>query len=482
MRHANDRPADIGGLNHGLETVAIPGPSIVPERVRVAMNRPMPDIYDGELVQASDLVFERLPHLVRAPEAQPFVVIGNGHSAWQMAISNTLSRGDTVLVLESGRFATAWGRQAEVSGVKVEILPGTIDGPVDPAAVRARLADDPGHEIAAILVVQTDTATSVRNDIAALRAAIDAADHPALFLVDCIASLGCEPFEMEAWGVDVTVAASQKGIMVPPGVAFVWASAKAIAAYERADLRAGYFDWEPRINPEVHYNLYAGTPPVAHLYGLREALTMIDEEGLENRWDRHHRLAAAVWAAIEAWSIEGGIGFNVPEPAHRSTAVTTIRTGDIDAEEIRRRCKELAGVTLGSAIGGDEMGNHFRLGHMGHLNPPMLLGDARHHRGRARVDGGPDGRLRGGRGGRPTGLGLRLTDPVGAQTGQRSSSRTLSGRRRRRPGCLERSGSGACRCWPPPRPPDRPRAGCTARPDTRARRPARGRGRPGPRR
>lgn len=374
MRHATDQPTVIGGLNHGLETVAIPGPSIVPERVRGAMNRPMPDIYAGELVEASDAVFERLPGLVRAPEAQPFVVIGNGHAGWQMVISNTLSRDDTVLVLESGRFATVWGAQAEVSGVKVEVLAGTIDGPVDPAALQARLADDPGHEIVAILVVQTDTATSVRNDIAALRAAIDAAGHPALFFVDCIASLGCEPYEMEAWGVDITVAASQKGLMVPPGIAFVWASSKALAAYGRADLRAGYFNWEPRINPDAHYNLYAGTPPVAHLFGLREALAMIDEEGLESRWDRHHRLAGAVWAAVEAWSTEGGIGFNIGDPAHRSAAVTTIRTGEIDHEELRRRCKELAGVTLGSAIGDERIGNHFRLGHMGHLNPPMLLG------------------------------------------------------------------------------------------------------------
>lgn len=372
MPHASDHPTLVGVLNHGLETVAIPGPSIVPERVRAAMNRPMPDIYAGELVDASNRVFERLPEVVRAPEAQPFVVIGNGHAAWQMTICNTLSRGDTALVLESGRFATAWGEQAAVSGVKIEVLPGRPDGPVDPEAVRARLADDGTGEIKAILVVQTDTATSVRNDIAAIRAAIDAAGHPALLMVDCIASLGCEPYEMEAWGVDVTVAASQKGIMVPPGLGFVWASPKALEAYHGADLRVGYLDWGPRIDPEVHYQLYAGTPPVGHLFGLQEALTMIAEEGLEARWERHRRLAGAVWAAIEAWSTDGGIGFNIVDEADRSTAVTTVLTGDIDAEELRRRCKEGAGVTLGSAIGG--LGNHFRIGHMGHLNPPMLLG------------------------------------------------------------------------------------------------------------
>lgn len=372
MPHATEQPTLVGVLNHGLETVAIPGPSIVPERVRAAMGRPMPDIYAGELVVASDRVFEQLPGVVRAPGAQPFVVIGNGHAAWQMAICNTLSRGDTVLVLESGRFATAWGEQAAVSGVKIEVLPGRLDAPVDPGAVRARLDEDRAGEIKAVLVVQTDTATSVRNDIAAIRAAIDEADHGALFMVDCIASLGCEPYEMEAWGVDVTVAASQKGLMVPPGLGFVWAGPRALDANHRADLRVGYFDWGPRIDPEVHYQLYAGTPPVAHLFGLQEALAMIAEEGLEARWRRHRRLAGAVWAAIEAWSTEGGIGFNIGDEADRSTAVTTVLTGDIDSEELRRRCKEGAGVTLGSAIGG--MGNHFRIGHMGHLNPPMLLG------------------------------------------------------------------------------------------------------------
>ncbi len=359
-------------LNFGRDLVAIPGPSIMPDRVLNAMARPMPDIYSGELVETSDDIFRRLPGLART-EGHPFVIISNGHGAWQMAISNTLARGDKVLVLESGRFAIAWGELAAVSGVKMEILPGSDDRPVDPEALRARLADDPGHEIRAVLSVQTDTATSVRNDVPALRAAIDEADHPALFMVDCIASLGCEPFEMDEWGVDVTVAASQKGLMVPPGLAFLWASDKAVAAYERSDLHVGYLDWGRRLNPSQHYELYSGTPPVSHLYGLREALVMIEEEGLEARWDRHRAMAGAVWAAVDGWSTDDGIGFNISDPAARSTAVTTVRTGSIDADEIRRRCAEGAGLTLGLGIG-DFAGRAFRIGHMGHLNPPMLLG------------------------------------------------------------------------------------------------------------
>lgn len=360
-------------LGFGRETVAIPGPSIVPERVLTAMNRPMPDIYSGDLVDVSDDVMARLPALART-DGHPFIVIANGHGAWQMAICNTLSRGDRVLVMESGRFAIAWGEMAEVSGVKMEVLGGSDDGPADPEALRIRLADDPDHEIKAVMVVQTDTATSVRNDIAALRRAIDDAGHPALFMVDCIASLGCEPYEMDRWGVDITVAACQKGLMVPPGLSFVWASDKAVAAHARADLRVGYLDWERRLNPSHHYELYAGTPPVSHLFGLQEAMDLIDEQGgLDSVWARHDRLAAAVWAAVEAWSTEGGIDFNIVDPAFRSTAVTTVLTGDIDADELRRLCRERAGVTLGLGIG-TFAGRAFRIGHMGYLNPPMLLG------------------------------------------------------------------------------------------------------------
>ncbi|MGI9597999.1 MAG: pyridoxal-phosphate-dependent aminotransferase family protein [Acidimicrobiales bacterium] len=378
-QQTSQAPEGSTNLNFGRPMVAIPGPSIIPERVLSAMSRPMPDIYSGELVEISDEVFARLPSLARTT-GKPFVVMSNGHGAWQMAIANTLARDDKVLVLESGRFAVVWGEMAAISGVKVEVLPGSDDRPVDPAALQARLADDPGHEIKAILTVQTDTATSVRNDIAALRNAIDEAGHPALFMVDCIASLGCEPFEMDVWGVDVTVAGSQKGLMVPPGLAFVWASEKAIEAYDRSDIHVGYLDWRKRLNATVHYELYSGTPPVSHLYGLREALAMIEEEGLEARWDRHAVLASAVWAAVDAWSgggdgsaAGGGIALNIADPAFRSTAVTTIRTGDIDAAEVRRICADGAGLTLGLGIG-DFAGRAFRIGHMGYLNPPMLLG------------------------------------------------------------------------------------------------------------
>ncbi|MFK8024954.1 MAG: alanine--glyoxylate aminotransferase family protein [Ilumatobacter sp.] len=362
-------------LRYGRPQVAIPGPSVIPDRVLAAMARPMPNIYEGPLVEVSNSLFADLPKVARTA-GEVFIVIGNGHAAWQMAVSNTMRRGQKVLVLESGTFARVWGEQAALSGVIVETLSGVDDGPVDPDSVEERLRADADGEIAAVLVVLTDTASSARNDIAAIRRAIDATGHQALFMVDAIASLACEPFEMDEWGVDITVAASQKGLMTPPGVGFVWANDKALAAHEHADMRVGYLDWASRRDVDAHYQLYNGTPPISHLYALREALDILFEEGLENVWHRHEVLARSVWAAVDAWSgdaSDDGIRCNVADPASRSHAVTTIRTGSIDADRLRAITEDQAGLTLGLGIGG-EPGSLFRIGHMGHLNPPMLLG------------------------------------------------------------------------------------------------------------
>ena len=238
--------------------------------------------------------------------------------------------------------------------------------------LEARLREDTNHEIQAILTVHVDTASSVRNDIAALRRAIDAAGHPALFMVDCIASLGCERFEMDEWGVDITIAGCQKGLMVPPGVSFVWASDKALAAHKTADAKVGYFDWEARLSGLSTYHYFAGTPPIAHLFGLKEAFDIVEEEGgWEAVWNRHTILSDAIKAAVTAWSTEGGVEFNIIDPAHRANCVTTVLTGDLDAAALRSVCAHQAGLTLGLGIG-DVPG--FRIGHMGHLNPPSVLG------------------------------------------------------------------------------------------------------------
>ena len=359
-------------LSHGRPMVSIPGPSVIPDRVLAAMHRPMPNIYEGDLVEVSYSVQDDLKTIART-QRPVYISVSNGHGAWEMAISNTLSRGDKVLVLESGTFAVGWGEMAEVSGVKVEVLPGNDSDPVSPEALEERLKADLSREISAVMVVQVDTATSVRNDIEAIRAAIDAVNHPALLMVDCIASLGCEPYEHDEWGVDITVAATQKGLMVPPGLGFVFASEKAMIAHKSADLRNGYFDWEPRTNPDQHYKIYCGTPPIQHLWAMREALDMIFEEGLENVWRRHRILADAVRAAVDAWHAPDGVSFNIAHPQSRSHSVTTILTGDINAVELRRIAESDAGVTLG--VGLDEFADRaIRIGHMGHLNPPMILG------------------------------------------------------------------------------------------------------------
>ena len=262
---------------------------------------------------------------------------------------------------------------AETSGLAARVLGGRDRLPVDPDAVEAALREDAAHAIKAILVVQVDTASSVLNDIAAIRRAIDAANHPALFMVDCIASLACDRFEMDEWGVDITVAGSQKGLMVPPGLGFVWASPKALAAYENADLKAGYWDWGPRRAKGAHYLRYCGSPPVQHVWALREALDMLQEEGLENVWWRHEVLAGAVRAAVAAWSEGTGIELVITDPDARSNAVTTIYTGDVDPDRLRGLAEAQAGLVLGVPLQGYD-GQAFRIGHMGHLNPTMILG------------------------------------------------------------------------------------------------------------
>ena len=359
-------------LNHGRPLTSIPGPSVIPDRVLGAMHVAMPNIYEGALVEMSQSIFDDLPAIART-EGHVFIAVSNGHGAWEMALTNTLSRGDKVLVLESGRFATGWGEQAAVLGAEVEVLPCDDRQPVNPDAVEARLRADKNHEIKAILVVQIDTASSVWNDISAIRRAIDAAGHPALFMVDCIASLGCVPYEMDAWGVDITVGGSQKGLMVPPGLGLIWTGRKALEAHKAADMRTPYWDWTARLSEGAHYLRYCGTAPIQHIHAMREALDMIAEEGLENIWARHKVFANAVRTAVETWSTPNGLTFNITDTAHRADSTTTILTGGINGEELRRICENDAGLTLGVGLG-DFAERAFRIGHMGHLNPPMVLG------------------------------------------------------------------------------------------------------------
>jgi len=359
-------------LKHGRAMVASPGPSILPDRVLAAMARAMPNIYGDELLAISDSVFADLS-VVAGTESNLYMTISNGHGAWAMAVSNTMSPGEKVLALESGIFAVAWGESAVPLGVELEVLHAPPGHATDPAALEATLKADTDHEFNEIVVAHIDTASSVQNDIVALRRAIDAAGHPALLMVDCIASLGCVPYEMDQWGVDLTIGASQKGMMTPPGIAFVWAGDRAMAAHETARLRTSHWDWATRVMDGPHYVRFNGTPPVSHIAALREALDILLEEGLTSVYNRHEVLAGAVRAAVAAWSSPGGLGFYVADESARSHAVTTILTNSVDADRLTDICLQQAGLTLGKGIG-EFAGRAFRIGHMGHLNPPMILG------------------------------------------------------------------------------------------------------------
>jgi alanine-glyoxylate transaminase/serine-glyoxylate transaminase/serine-pyruvate transaminase len=359
-------------LRSGREFLAIPGPTTVPDQVLQAMQRPAVDIYSGPLIELTDGLLADLKTCFRTRH-NTYIYIANGHGAWEACLANVLSRGDKVLVLESGRFALAWGEGAATLGVEVEILKGDIRRAVDPEAVEARLKADKAHEIKAILVVQIDTASGVVNDIKAIAEAIRAAGHPALLMVDTVASLGCVPFEMDEWGVDVAMAGSQKGLMTPPGLGFVAAGPRAKEAHKTAGLRTSYWDWTFRDGPE-HYQKYAGTPPEHLLFALRAALDMIFAEGLEGAFKRHRLLGEATRRAVAIWGQGQAITFNIAEPQERSDTVTTIVTQDgSNPQAILDYARETCGVVLGIGIG-QLSGKAFRIAHMGHVNAPTLLG------------------------------------------------------------------------------------------------------------
>jgi alanine-glyoxylate transaminase/serine-glyoxylate transaminase/serine-pyruvate transaminase len=262
---------------------------------------------------------------------------------------------------------------ARVLGLEVETLPGSWRRAVGPAALEMRLRDDRAGRIKAVLVVQVDTASGVVNDIPAIRRAIDAAGHDALLMVDAIASLATMPFEMDAWRVDVAVAGSQKGLMTPPGLSFVAAGRKGLAAHRSAGLRTRYWDWTER-DGEQHYQKYCGTPPEHLLFGLRKALDLLLEEGLDNVFRRHRLLAEAVRRAVEVWSEGGVLDFNVAAPAERADSVTTVLIADgQDPRAVLEFCAGQCGVVLGVGIG-PLGGKALRIAHMGHVNAPMILG------------------------------------------------------------------------------------------------------------
>lgn len=366
-------------LANGRPYLAIPGPSVMPDRVLQAMHQPAPNIYTGALI---DMVATLIPDLktVAGTRHNAAIYIGNGHAVWEAAIANTLSRGDKALVLATGHFGLSWGEMAAAMGIQTHVLDFGRHSTLDFAQVAATLRADTAHEIKAITTVHVDTSTSYRNDIKALREVIDAAGHPALLMVDCIASLGCEDFQMDTWGVDVMIAASQKGLMTPPGIGFVFFNDKAEKAHDSVDQISNYWDWAPRSNPQIFSEYFCGTAPTHHLFALREALNMlVHEEGLSAAYRRHEILAKAVWAALDAWGQGGSIAMNVKDPALRSHAITSVKVDAPLGTALRDYLTENLGVTLGIGLGmapggSPEWHGYFRIGHMGHVNAHMVLG------------------------------------------------------------------------------------------------------------
>jgi alanine-glyoxylate transaminase/serine-glyoxylate transaminase/serine-pyruvate transaminase len=357
----------------GREFLALPGPTTMPDEVLQAMHRPALDIYSKDMIDLSDGLHADLSKLF-VTKGKSYIYIANGHGAWEAVISNVLSRGDKLLVLESGRFAMGWGNAARMMGAEIEVLKGDWRRAVRVDEVEARLKQDKEHTIKAIVVAQVDTASGVVNDVEAIGKAIKRSGHPALYMVDTVASLGCMPFEMDAWGVDVAMSGSQKGLMTPPGLGFVAANDRAQEVHKKANMRTPYWCWTEREGTE-HYRRYAGTAPVHLLFALRKAIDMLFDEGLSNVFRRHELLSEAVRRAVAVWSEGQVVGFNIDEPAERSNTVTTVLVsgGEHDPIKLQRYCKEKCGVVLGTGIG-DLQGRSFRIAHMGHVNAPMVLG------------------------------------------------------------------------------------------------------------
>ncbi|WP_017235233.1 alanine--glyoxylate aminotransferase family protein [Pandoraea sp. B-6] len=355
----------------GRHFLQIPGPSPVPDRILRAMSYPTIDHRGPEFGALGRKVLADIKKIFKTE--QPVVIYpASGTGAWEAALSNTLSPGDSVLMFETGHFSTLWEKMAESLGLKPEFigLPGT-DGwrrGVQPDMIEARLRADTGHALKAVCVVHNETSTGVTSDIAAVRRAIDAAGHPALLLVDTISGLGSADYRHDEWGVDVTVSGSQKGLMLPPGISFNAVSTKALDAGLHAKLPRAFWGWQDII--EANKNGYwPYTPNTNLLYGLSEALDMIFEEGLDNVFARHQRLAEATRRAVRAWGLE----IQCQDPSVYSPVLTgVVMPQGVDADDVRKRIYERFDMSLGQALG-KIRGTMFRIGHLGDCNDLTLM-------------------------------------------------------------------------------------------------------------
>ncbi|MBW6494857.1 MAG: aminotransferase class V-fold PLP-dependent enzyme [Burkholderiaceae bacterium] len=352
----------------GRHFLQIPGPTNVPDRILRAMDYPTIDHRGPE--------FQRLGRSVLGGIRQIFATTGpvviypaSGTGAWEAALVNTLSPGDTVLMCETGQFATLWRRLAQRLGLTVEFIAGDWRHGVDSQAVEQALRADSARKIKALCVVHNETSTGVTSRIDEVRAAIDRADHPALFMVDTISSLGSIDYRHDEWGVDVTVAGSQKGLMLPPGLSFNAISAKALAATKTATMPRSYWDWNDMLAANEN-GFFPYTPATNLLYGLHEAIAMLLEQGLDNVFARHLRHAEATRAAAQAWGLE----ILCAEPREYSPVLTTIMMPEgHNADAFRKIAQERFNMSLGQGLG-KVAGKVFRIGHLGDFNDLMLMG------------------------------------------------------------------------------------------------------------
>ncbi|HME22742.1 MAG TPA: aminotransferase class V-fold PLP-dependent enzyme [Acetobacteraceae bacterium] len=355
----------------GRHFFANPGPTNIPDSVLRAIDRPSIDFHDPDFREVYDACFEGVKRVLRT-EHRLFMYTGSGHGAWEASLTNLLSPGDTILLLESGYFSDEWAKMAKALKVEVRLVTCDWRHGVDIAAVKAALAEDTAHAIKAVCVVHNETATGMFIPIPEVRAAIDEAQHPALLLVDTISSLGSLDFRMDEWQIDTVVGGSQKGLMLPTGLSFTAVSPKAMAANADAKLGRYYFDWTVMMsrNPQS----FVGTIPVNFFYGLKESLRLLEEEGLPDVFARHHRLGEAVRRAVHVWAGNNGPQLFCTNPARYSDSVTAVLMPEgHDAEAIRRTTRHRFNVSLGGGLG-KLGGKVFRIGHLGDLNEPMVLG------------------------------------------------------------------------------------------------------------
>ena len=355
-------------MHSGRHFLQIPGPTNVPDRVLRAMDRPVIDHRSAEFARLGLEVLEGIRPIFQTSE--PVVIYpGSGTGAWEAAIVNTLSGGDRVLLFETGHFSQQWRQLAEKFGIQVDYVPGNWRRGADPAEAESRLRADRDHLIKAVLVVHNETSTGVTSRVAELRAAMNRARHPALLIVDTISSLGSIDYRHDEWGVDVTIAGSQKGLMLPPGMSFNALSEKALAAGKSARLPRSYWDWQEMLKAN-RGGFFPYTPATNLLYGLSEALRMLNEEGLPNVFQRHNRHAEATRAAVRAWGLE----IVCEEPIEYSSSLTAVFMPEgHNADHFREVILEHFDMSLGSGLS-KLAGKVFRIGHLGSFNDLMLAG------------------------------------------------------------------------------------------------------------